>query len=151
MLISYCLRTNYADERKFIETLASINRQTGDKEIIVCGIAPNSVNYTYIPMAEEANTGKTSIMRDRGFEYATGSFIVAMDDDIILADDFQEHIGEEHLQIPQCIQFPYGGRFWDWCVIDHPKLGQRKVPYDMPYTKYHYLSGQCSLGSYQPV
>jgi GT2 family glycosyltransferase len=148
-MISYCLRTNYAKVRELHETIKSILKQQGDKEIIVCGIMPDTDKYfnevRFFDMKQYADTGYTSIMRDKGFAEAKGEFIVAMDDDILLHDVFQEAIGSEDIQIPSCLNFPFGGRFWDWCVLNHPELGQSKIPYDTPYSQYNYLSGQCFI------
>jgi GT2 family glycosyltransferase len=43
-MISYILRTNYAKPREFQETIKSILRQKGDKEIIVVGVLPEEGN-----------------------------------------------------------------------------------------------------------
>jgi len=144
-MISYCVRTNSARKRELEETIKSIRKQKGDQEIIVTGILNQDFDdIIYYEMSEEANTGRTSQMRDKGFELATGEFIVALDDDIILHDGFQEAIGSEDIQIPQCYNI-LGGRFWDWCVLDHPEYGHSKIDYKIPYTKHHYLSGQCFI------
>ena len=144
--VTYCVRTNNARDRQLKETIDSIKRQQGDKELIITGILKKtSIDFgKFIPMFEEANTGQTSAMRDRGFKEATGDYIVAMDDDIILHDDFQDNIGTEDIQIPVTYNLT-SGRFWDWCVINHPDYGHRKMPYDFCYTPYHYLSGQCFI------
>lgn len=148
-MISYCLRTNYAKVRELHETIKSIQCQQGDKEIIVVGVMPSYDPYykdvAFYDMSEEAKDGRTSAMRDKGFEMAKGEFIVALDDDILLKDNFQENIGTEDIQIPICYNFPYGGRFWDWAVINHPTLGQSKIDYDVPYSEYNYLSGQAFI------
>lgn len=145
MLTSYCIRTNYAKVRELHETIKSILRQNGDKEIIVVGVMPSYDPYykdvIFYDMSKEAGDGRTSAMRDKGFEMANGEFIVAMDDDILLALDFQENIGTEDVQIPICKNIR-GGRFWDWAVLNHPELGHTKIDYDVPYSEYNYLSGQ---------
>jgi len=145
-VISYVIRTNYSREREFLETYNSIMRQIGDKEIIVVGILhdPDIWDIIYIEDAKDANTGQTSRMRDIGITEAKGEYIVCMDDDIILSRDFQENITDDDVQIPACNNLR-GGRFWDWCVIDHPELKHMKAPYDFPYCEYSYLSGQCFI------
>ena len=146
MLVSYCVRTNHAKKREFHETIKSILKQKGDKEIIVCGILPDTYEHfkeiRFFDCTEWASQGYTSKMRDKGFIEAQGDYIVAMDDDILLDEDFQQNIGKEEIQIPRCSNI-MSGRFWDWCVFNHPELGHRKVAYDFPYCEYHYLSGQC--------
>ena len=146
-MISYTIRTNYSKIRELQETIKSILNQKGEKEIIVCGIMPETDIYfdkvRFIDLKEYADQGYTSKMRDRGFVEAKGEYIVSMDDDLLLHDDFQDNIGKEDIQIPACENIR-GGRFWDWAVI-HPKLGHFKVPYDTPYSEYNYLSGQCFI------
>ena len=124
-------------------------KQTGEKEVIVCGVIPDTNPYfkhvRFFECKEWAEQGYTSKMRDKAFMEAKGDYIVAMDDDIILGDGFQESIGCEDVQIPVCECFPYGGRFWDWAVLDHPELGHTNIDYDVPYSEYNYLSGQCFI------
>ena len=148
MLLSYIIRTNYAKPREFQETIKSILRQTGDKEIIVVGILPDTeplkAQVRFFDAHEWASQGYTSKMRDRGITEAKGDYLVCLDDDILLLPDFQENIGTEDVQIPVCDNIR-GGRFWDWAVKDHPELGHRKIDYDIPYSEYNYLSGQCFI------
>jgi GT2 family glycosyltransferase len=83
-------------------------------------------------------------MRDKGITEAKGDYLVCLDDDILFLPDFQENISTEDVQIPVCDN-SRGGRFWDWALKDHPELGHRKIDYDVPYSEYNYLSGQCFI------
>jgi len=178
-MISYILRTNYAKPREFQETLKSIAKQKGDKEIIICGILPEdekenvkiyncfaktedfihsarsrnafivqlktgTITLRYFECKEWASQGYTSKMRDKGIAEAKGDYLVCLDDDILLLPDFQENISTEDVQIPVCENIR-GGRFWDWAIMGHPELGHRKIDYDVPYSQYNYLSGQCFI------
>ena len=145
-MISYVIRTNYSREREFLETIKAIERQQGKKEIIVVGILPEAYkwNVRYIDDTEHANKGETSRMRDIGIAEAKGEYIVCMDDDIIINTDFQAKINEDIIQVPACYNIR-GGRYWDWCVIDHLEYGLMKTPYYFPYCEYTYLPGQCFI------
>ncbi|MDD4527083.1 MAG: hypothetical protein PHF25_03480 [Candidatus Margulisbacteria bacterium] len=140
-MISFCIRTNYARPKEFQLLISSIDILTHiDKEIIITGVLPKNMeraDFIYFPMIEEAKTGQTSKMRDKGFELANGKYIVALDDDIIINKLI---ITEDDIQIPKCYNVN-GGRFYDWCC--QPPI--RKMDYSEPYSKNNYLSGQCFI------
>lgn len=147
-MLTYNIRTNYAKPRELQETIKSCMKQFGDKEIIVCGIMPDTDPFfkhvTFFDCKEYAEQGYTSKMRDKGIVEANGEFIVCLDDDIVLLDNFQENITSDMVQIPVCENIR-GGRFWDWAILDHPELGHRKVDYSEQFSEYNYLSGQAFI------
>ena len=140
-MISFCIRTNYARPEEFQALISSIDKlNIIEKEIIITGILPENVkrdDFIYFPMVKEARTGQTSKMRDKSFELATGEYIVALDDDIILETLI---ITNDDIQIPKCYNVN-GGRFFDWCC----ESPHRIMDYSEPYSEKNYLSGQCFI------
>ena len=135
--ISFCVITNGEKKEKTELEIKSIHRTMKNVdvpyEVVVSGIWNDSENIKVISAEEEANTGKTSTMRNKAADASQYSSIVFIDDDIVFPEEWASSFvefsqNEDWNVLSNRLLLPDGGRCWDRATISPHQL----VDYDHP-------------------
>ena len=131
---SFCIITGGQRPEKLNALIQSIKRQQILKsEIIVAGkLTAQIEGIKYIPLVEEAGSGKVAVMRNRAMQSAAYETIVMCDDDIVLDDGFVSAVANHPKRFDiLCVGMrnPDGSRCWDWATIGGPS-GHRLMEED---------------------
>ncbi len=119
---SFCIITGGKRPVKLRQQIDSI-RALGlpDCEIIVGGRITQAFDgVQLLDLADAADTGRTSVMRNAVASAATREHIVFCDDDLIFAPDFVrglERFGEGYDAMALRLTSPDGSRLWDWACV----------------------------------
>jgi glycosyltransferase involved in cell wall biosynthesis len=141
---SFCIISGGHRPEKLVRFIDSIHAQhIPEYEIVVAGIAEEREDITYVPMAEAAENGRTSVLRNAAAERSCHQHIAFADDDLVLLpgwfDGLEPHVKEADLLTTRLIN-PDGTRHWDWATHGGP-MGHRMLDYGKIDSHLYLTSG----------
>ena len=147
--ISFCIITNGARPKTLAATIRSIRMQDiPGAEIIVAGKHRDEEGILYAPAEAAAMEGRLGVLRNLAAEKARGDWLVILDDDILLGEDwyaaFAGFAAECEIATSRVL-LPDGTRYWDYATHGGPRghglLAENEAP-----DEYVYMSGGCAWG-----
>ena len=157
MQFSICIITNaglrgQSHRREYLLRLLASLPAAGftleNSEVIVAGALFDGVACTHaLPLADLAESGQVSALRNRAIKEAQGDWIVQCDDDVIFAPGYvsavRNALAEDADIVCTRLLNPNGTRYWDWAAFV-PGKGQTLLPYAV-HDKHVYATGGHAL------
>ena len=154
MQFSICIITNaglsgQSHRREYVLRLLASLPAAGftpeNSEVIVVGALFDGVACTHaLPLADLAESGQVSALRNRAIKEAQGDWIVQCDDDVIFAPGYVSAVRNALVENADilCTRLlnPNGTRYWDWAAFV-PGKGQTLLPYAVHDTHVYATGG----------